>query len=160
MNDNTNKRTSSLLLYRRRYKPDDEMDVMDIVPIIPVPSTYQRGRKIQHDWHREIAWSIDFRGDNDDTPTLLFAGAGYTLIKKVFGSLIQGSLPFTGYKLYRDYYPYQRQRRSYVRIAVELYNFNSDFISLSDFGFLIQNMIKKTCLCNIKMLHLDKLLNV
>lgn len=132
------------------------MDVVDALPIVS-----PKNNRFKRDYHREIAWTIDYRGDNDDVPALLFVGAGYTLVKKVFLTLFgNGSVLFSGFRLYHDYYPYQLQGKAWIRIAVEMRNFNSDFMSLEDFGLIVERNIKKTCLCNIKYVKLNKFLNL
>lgn len=147
--------------YRYANRPDDDMDVLDPVPIIPPKEKRKHGYHFIHDYHREVAWAIDYRGDNDDIPTLLFAGAGYTLVKKIFLMMFGQSSPlFSGFKLYRDFYIYQRQAKNWVRIAVELRNYQHNVLSLEDLGMIIARKMQQECLCNVRYLKLDKLLNV
>lgn len=142
-------------------KPNELLDVFDPVPIFPPRKSVYVGARIKHDYHREIAWSIDYRGVNDDIPTLLYVGAGYTLVKSVFMPMFgKSSLLFSGFKLYRDYYLYQRQKKAWVRIAIELRNFNTDMMSVEDLGNILQRKIQQMCLCNIKYVKLEKLLNL
>lgn len=147
--------------YRELNRPNEDYDVFDPVPLFPPADAKRRGRKPIRDGHREIAWTIDYRGDNDDIPTLLFVGAGYTLIKKIFFRMFgKGSAVFNGFKLYRDYFHYQRQGKAWVRMAVELKNLNTDMLSLMDLGNIIERQIKQECLCEIKYVTLNKFLNI
>lgn len=150
----SNKHTT-LAYYRDKHKPDDDMEVYDLVPIIPC------GKHFKRDYHREVAWTIDYRGDNDDVPTLLFVGAGYTLIKAIFIQMFGNkSYLFSGFRLYRDYYHYQRQGKAWVRIAIELRNYNFNMMPFEDLGLILANKIKQQCLCNIKFVKLAKFLNL
>ena len=72
----------------------------------------------------------------------------------------KGSALLLGFRIYRDYYLYQRQARAWVRIAVELRGFNSDMMSIPDLGMIIQCNITKLCHCNIKYVRLNKFLNL
>ncbi len=147
--------------YRQANRPDPDMSVVDIVPIIPPSRTEKRGVHFSHDYHREIAWTIDYRGDNDDIPTLLYVGAGYTLVKKVFLSLFATrSCMFSGFRLYHDSYIYPRQSKAWVRIAIELRHFHSDLMSLEELGALLARRISQECLCNIQFVKLNKFLNL
>ena len=152
-------RTGYFHHYRLLNPPSTDVQAYDIFPLMPPQCRVPQ--LLLHDYHREIAWSIDYRGDNDDLPTLLYVGAGYTLVKKVFLRMFgRHSVLFSGFRLYRDYYRYQRQRHAWVRIAVELRNFNDRVMSLQDFGELMARQFTQECLCNIKQLKLEKFLNV
>ena len=142
--------------YRKVFLPDPSLpSVRDAVPVIPPSEGYV------HDYHREVAWTVDYRGDNDDIPTLLFVGAGYTLVKSIFLSMFAlGSPLFSGFRLYQDSYIYQRQGKAWVRIAIELRNYHSERMHIEDLGQILACRIQSSCLCNIKFLKLDKFLNV
>ena len=152
---------STLATYGKMYRPDDAMDVCDPVPIIPPVEKQVRKNQFRRDYHREVAWTIDYRGDNDDIPTLLFAGAGYTLVKKVFMLMFGKSSPlFTRATIYRTSHVFQRQGKAWVRIAVELRGYKSEIMSLEDFGTVIGQKMQQECLCNVKYMKLNKFLNI
>lgn len=145
-------------LYRLKIanKPDDDMDVLDVLPIIPPDHP-----RITADFHREIAWTTDYRGNMDDTPCLMYVGAGYTLVKKVFLNLFgNGSAAFRGFRLYRDYFVRQRQRKAWERIVVEFKELDESLISLIDLGNIMENAIRRECWCNIKHVKLNRFLNL
>lgn len=150
---------STFAKYRSLSRPNEDVAIDDVVPIIP-PSIQTR-RVLKRDYHREIAWTIDYTGDNDDTPTLLFIGAGYTLVKKIMVRLFgNGSPIIDGFRLYCSSSLYQRHAKAWVRVVVELKNLRDDYISLFDLGQVVENMIKKECWCNIRYMKLEKFLNI
>lgn len=147
--------------YRLKYKPDDELPTLDVVPIIPYITTKNGLCHFKHDYHREIAWTIDYRGDNDDIPTLLYAGAGYTLVKKAFVQMFgKSSMLCNGLTLYRDFSFYLRQGRLNEYMAVEFKDFNSRVMTLQELGKVMENVMKRICWCNIKYVTLNKFLNI
>ena len=146
--------SSSITKYRHINRPDSDLEVLDVLPIIP-PRSYH------HDYHREIAWTIDYRGDDDDIPTLLYVGAGYTLVKKVFLLLFANpNILVDGIRLYHEHYIYQRQGKAWQRVAVELKNFKAGVTSLESLGSIISDMMRRACLCNVRYVQLDKFLNL
>lgn len=151
-------KSATLAKYRLIHRPDETIDVFDCVPYMPPQTKYHHKQK--HDYHREIAWTVDYRGDNDDIPAILYVGAGYTLVKdvmfKIFGKT---SVAFNGFKIYYDYFPFPRQQKACVRVAVEFYDLN-DTITLQNLGLLLENVIRKECWCNIEFVKLNKLLNL
>lgn len=157
----TVKRHHFLTYYRLQNRPDDELDVYDVVPIFPATRKGITGPDFIHDYHREIAWSVDYRGDHDDVPTLVYTGAGYTLIKKVFLQLFyKYNGLIHGFSVYRETYVYPRHGRAWWRVAVELKDMDTQMMSLQSLGNLMEYVIKKTCLCNIQYVKLDKFLNL
>lgn len=137
------------------------MEVYDVVPIFPATRKGKTGPDFTHDYHREVAWTQDYRGDHDDVPTLIYTGAGYTLIKKVFRQLFEKNNGLLGgFKVYRDHYVYPRQGRAWCRVAVELKNLDTHMLSLDGLGILMEYVIKNECLCNIQYIKLDKFLNI
>lgn len=149
------------ITYRRLYKPDSDMDVYDALPIIPPHNEHKRGANYLYDYHREIAWTIDYQGDNDNVPCLMFAGAGYTLVKTVLLSLFgKGSAVFRGFRLYNDYTIFRRQATVWGRTVVEFKGYDENIMKLEDLGLIIANVMQKTCVCNVTYLKLNKFLNI
>lgn len=133
-------------------------NTIDIIPVIPPPSARN---PFNRDWHREIAYALDYTGDNDDVPTFLFSGNLYNLLKDVFSQLLgKGEWAFQGFRLYRTIAPKARNGKSSWRTVVELKGYRPDFLSLDELAVIIEFKIRHLCWCNIRKLKLNKFLNI
>ena len=100
-------------------------------------------------------------GDEDNVPSMVFIGAGYTLIKSVMTHLRAALLKvMTGFRVYETFYPYQRQGRAWVRVAVELRGINESVMTADDVMTIIIRNVEKTCWCSVRQVKIDTLLNM
>lgn len=112
------------------------------------------------DRHSEIAYTTTWRGDNDEIPTLLFAGAGYKLLKKVLTWFVQRKYMISGCSLYLKYRPYQRVGKVSIHEVVELHGFDSHLCSLDDFCLMIEKRLLDECWCNVTRYSLNRFVNL
>lgn len=146
--------------YRQLYRPSSDKFILDTLPVIP-PQREDDGWAIRRDFRRRIAWAKDMLGDEDNVPSMVFIGAGYTLIKSVMTHLRAALLRvMTGFRVYETFYPYQRQGRAWVRVAVELRGLNESIMTADDVMTIIIRNVEKTCWCSIRQVKIDTLLNM
>ena len=92
---------------------------------------------------RNIAYSIDRRGVNEDVPAWVFIGSDATTINEAFRLIISGGIIAKGFVLYEDHACEIRNKHPYWRLAVELNGYDEHFCSTADVNAIIERMIRK-----------------
>lgn len=152
---------SAFVYHRRANKPDDSLYVEDVVPIFPTKERSVAKCYFTHDYHREIAWATDVRGDFDERPALVFIGAGYTLVLKVMMLLFGKSSPlFSGFRLYREATMFRRNGKASERVVVEFSGYRHAMMSADALGLAVCNRMQAECWCRTRQVKLNKLLNM
>lgn len=147
--------------YRKLNKPNDDVNVYDIVPIFPPQTADMKGNcRLLLDYRRSIAMAIAYRGIKDDVPTFMFAGSGYTLPKKVFRSLLGKSSPLKSFSIYQEHPTVWRNGKAWWRTVVEMTEFDTQMISVEDFALIVCGRMQKECWCEVERMTLYKFLNV
>ena len=142
---------SAFVYHRRANKPDESLYVEDVVPIFPTRERSVAKRYFTHDYHREIAWATDVRGDFDERPALVFIGAGYTLVLKVMMLLFGKSSPlFSGFRLYREATLFRRNGKASERVVVEFSGYRHSMMSADALGLAICNRMQTECWCRTR----------
>lgn len=111
---------------------------------------------------RKIAYSIDYRGINEEHLSFIFRGADVETLLKVFSFLcpINGGGIAKNFKLKQEHDVCYRQGKGYWRFAVILYEPNLAFTSIEDISLLVEARMKAEIKCEIIKLPLDDFLNV
>lgn len=147
--------------YRRLNKPSDDVDVYDIIPIMPPQIPDMLGNcRFKLDYSRNIVFALAYRGIKDDIPTFMFAGSGYTLPKKVFRSLLGENSPLKAFSIYQEHPACWRNGKVWWRTIIELTDFNEQMIGIKEFALIVRERMKKECWCNVEIITLNKFLNV
>ena len=90
---------------------------------------------------QNIAYSLDWRGSDDELPVFVFVGATYELLRSVFLWIIGGGHVAKGFKIEREHACIMRNGKHYWRWAVELKEWNQTFCSRQDLCTLIESRI-------------------
>ena len=102
-----------------------------------------RGRPVSRP-RRDIAMAIDWQGDNDDKPTVVFVGATTDLLKELFDWLCaEGRGLADGYMIECQHSLYRRQGYSFYRMAVMLEGYHERFASVDDVLLLCQSWLSR-----------------
>jgi hypothetical protein len=98
-------------------------------------------KKTQEPLPQNIAYSLDWRGQDDELPVFVFIGATYELLCRVFHWIIGGGYIAKGFKIEREHACIMRNGKHYWRWAVELKEWNMMFCSRQDLCTLIESRI-------------------
>lgn len=121
----------------------------------------KKGRPSPHAYIHRIAYTETMRGVNDETPTLLFLGAPWCLLRDVCTSLVK---MMTG-KIGDITLQWERSCRvkngkHTWRIAVGIINLDERFIGYSEFVKLLVSKILYVANCNVRHFRLETFLNL
>lgn len=127
-------------------------------PYMSRPSPLAR---LSHCYERNIAFGIQYRGDDDTLPCLIYYGAPFELLRDVMafvGRCMSDKLK--GYTINSEHSCRYRNGKAYHRLSVEIHGLQDQCVSLSDLALLIQSYMQRICWCKVKELPLKKLLNL
>lgn len=89
-----------------------------------------------------IAYSIDYRGLNDDVLTFVFVGAFEPVLRRAFDLLAHGGYVMDGYEICDDHACWWPNGQPYFRLAVTPKNPHFDFMNLSTQQYLMESRIR------------------
>jgi len=92
--------------------------------------------------YTDAAYSIDYRGDNDDQLTFVFLGADTDVIKAVFRWLIAGGNIAKGFLLKDEHACVWRNGKHFWRVSAQIDSPNYEFASLDDMCLLIESRLR------------------
>lgn len=95
-----------------------------------------------------VAFSIDYRGVNDDVLTFVFYCYSVVPITKTFNTLSAGGILMSSYDIQKEHGYYYRNGKSYWRWAVTPKEYNQEMLSLDELINTIQASISKQN-CNV-----------
>lgn len=129
------------------------------LPYQPPPTPH--GVPYRHDYRRSIIYSLQYRGDNDDVPTILVVGAPIQLVIDTFKALFGFTSAFVhDYIITREHSCMFSYDNHYWRVAVEVDGLHGGCISVSDIMTLFEQKIQELCWCrSVQYRKLETLLN-
>ncbi len=121
----------------------------------------RRGRPLQHAYRHRIAYTLAMRGLQDDTPTMLFLGAPFELLRDACRN-VHKMMNGTVRDLIVSYEHSCRIRngKQYWRVAVGIIELNDRFLSLAEFITLFVSHIKRICNCTVRYYKTETFLNL
>lgn len=109
------------------------------------------GRPLTRLYLHQIAVAQTARGVDDDEPVLLFLGAPFELLRDACGNLFRmmdGRV--RNLVISREHSCSSRNGKHYWRLAVRIVGLDEQFISLSEFVFLLVSHIRRICNCTVR----------
>lgn len=89
-----------------------------------------------------IAYSLDWRGDDEEIPTWSFISAPRELLVEVFKWICSGGYIAKGFTLASEHAPKWRNGHSYWRTTVTLNQYDNQFCAITDLSLLIESRIR------------------
>lgn len=113
-------------------------------------------------WKRctwRIGYSVDWRGENDDQLTFVFAGAWISLLKRVFNFF--GQTLFKSYNIELDQSCVLRNGHVYNRLAVTIIDPFLDMASVDTMRLVIERRLHSEVRCDVVYFNdYEKFLNI
>lgn len=131
-------------------------------PYVPSRNNKKKsGRPSQHKYLHRIAYSTMTRDGDGDTPTMLFIGAPFALLKDTCQRLWQAMDGGIGNLIVSPEHSCRvRNGKHYWRMAVSIVDIDEKKMSLKDFMLMFISNLKSICNCTVRHYRLETFLNL
>lgn len=118
-------------------------------------------RPSPHSYLHRIAYTLMMTGMEDDTPTLLFLGAPFALLKDACEYIVKIMAGKVADMIIRPEHSCRvKNGKQYWRWAVDIIGLDEAFISLQEFALLVISRIKRICNCTVRRYNVEPFFNL